>query len=599
MNRAIGFLICWLAISGLHAQQVTFTATAPAVVAMGEQFQLVYRLNAQGTNFVPPSFPGFTTVMGPSSGSSTNMSIINGQMTREVIFSFTYVLAGTEVGKHTIQPAKIESGGKTYSSNTLQIEVVQGSSGLKQGGNKQGGQPSGLADDDLFVRVELNKTKAYVGEQLVATVKVYSRTNQIEFTDARFPTFDGFYTSEIEDIPKQLYRENVNGEVYYAGVFKKLIIFPQKAGELTITPFELQCRVRVPAGVGRDWFGRSVQQYKTVVANPKSKARTVTAMALPQPKPDGYAGAVGNYTLSSSIDRQETKTNEPVTLKYTVKGTGNLKLIDPFKIKFPSDFDTYDPKIKDNITTTESGLSGSKTFEYLIIPRYAGEFPIPAVSFTYFDVQTGQYKTLRSEEYMLKVEKGSGDQSTTVISGGYSKEDVRFIGKDIRYIKTGKTTFIKPSHLLYGTWKFWFVYMAGIVLFVLLFLFIKKYEKEQSDLKLIRNRRANRLASKRLKSAAAYMKTNQPTGFYQELLAAMYGYFSDKLSIPVAELNKDRVLEKLEDWHPDQELTGQLTALLDTCEFARYAPVQGDAHMQTIYNEASRLIGRFEQIIKN
>lgn len=591
MKQFINILVALLLFGSLNAQKVTFTATAPKVVTLGEQFQITFNLNASGQGFTAPNFTGFNKLVGPQTGSNSSTSIVNGKVSRVNSYTYTYLLSANKVGKHTIAGASVKVKNKTYKSNPVTIEVVKGRT------NKAGQQQNGLNNDDIFVRIDLSKTSAYVGEQIVVALKVYSRTNQLDFTDAKFPSYDGFYKSEIKDTPKQLFRENYNGEGYYVGIFQKHILLPQKSGEITIDPFELQCRVKVPSGVGRDWFGRQVQQYKTVVRNVVSKPRTITISALPGNQPRGFTGAVGEFKMTATINKQTAKTNEAITLKYKISGNGNIKLIDPFAITFPPDFDDYDPKIRENLSTTNVGVSGTKTFEYMIIPRHAGDFTIPAVNFTYFDTRSKQYRTLQSDEYKLHIEKGDDDQNTTVV-GGISKENVKFIGKDIRYINTGEIELRKTDEALFGSWKYWFVYFAGTTLFFLIFLFQKKRAKESANIALVRTRRANKQAVKRLKKANAHLKSGEHSAFYQEILSGINGYLSDKLSIPVAELTRDKVLSSLERFSPDKQLTDKYAEMMETCEFAQYAPGEQDGQMQSIYSDAMELIGKFEQIIK-
>jgi hypothetical protein len=596
MKQFIIIISALLLFGQLNAQKVSFTAAAPKVVALGEQFQLTYKVNAAGKNFRPPSFVGFSKLMGPQTGNNSSTSIVNGKVSRVNTFTFTYVLAGTREGKHTIQAAKIVVNGKTYSSNVLNIEVVKSKGGLKNN-NPNSSQPQGLASDDVFVRIDLSKTEAFVGEQIVATLKVYTRTNNIDFTDATFPSYDGFYKSEIKDTPKQLFRENYKGEIYFVGIFQKNIIIPQKSGEITIDPFELQCRVKVPAGFGRDFFGRKVQNYKTLVANVKSHPRILSITALPANKPRGFTGAVGEFKMTATIDKKAAKTNEAITLKYKIAGNGNIKLIDPFEIKFPPDFDDYDPKVRANLSTTDNGVSGTKSFDYMIIPRYAGDFTIPAVNFTYFDTRSKEYRTLRSDEYKLHIEKGDDDENTTVV-GGISKENVKFIGKDIRYITTDTLQLRKIDEALFGSFKYWFIYILGSVLFLLIFLYQKKRSRELSNVALLKTKRANKQAVKRLKLANSHLKANQSSDFYQEILSAINGYLSDKMNIPPAEMTRDKVLNRLSELDAEKLATNWYVEIMDTCEFAQYAPGEQNTQMQNIYTQSMDLIGKFEQIIK-
>ena len=599
MRKLLFIILLTASMAGIQAQNVTFKATAPRVVAIGEQFRLTYEVNAEGDNFSVPAFKDFQRMAGPNPSSSTSVQMSGGQVTRQVNNSYTYILVGQKEGKFTIPPATIRVDGKSYKSNAVVVEVVKGQSAVKrkQGSSQQSNQPAGVQDDDVFVRVELSKSEVWQGEHIIATLKVFSRTQNIKFTDATFPSFDGFITSEVEGTPNSLFRENVKGEVYFAGIFKKLVLFPTRSGKIVIDPFELQCQVSVQSGYRRDFFGRRVPSYKNLVINEKSVARKVTVKPLPAGKPASFTGAVGTMNMSVSMNKTAVKTNEAITMTVRVSGTGNLKLIDPLNFKFPPDFEVYDPKIKNNFKASDKGVSGSKTFEYLIIPRHAGDFTIPPVRFSYFDSRSANYKTLSSQEFKLHIEKGDDDQSTTVISG-FNKEDVKFIGKDIRYIKTGEVELKKMDDLIFGSAMFWLTYLFAMAVFFMVIMIQRKRQKDSANISLMKNKRANKEAQKRLKSAQAFLKEGKENNFYQEVLSAMYGYLSDKLAIPFADLNKDVAFEKLSTFNLDESDTNAFRELLDTCEFAQYAPGGGSGKMEQIYNDAAKLIGKFEQKVK-
>ena len=582
----------------LWAQQPSFTGTGPRVVAVGEQFKVSWNLDQQGSNFQAPNFTGFAKLMGPQTGSSSSVNIINGQVQRQSSYTYTYVLAATKPGKFTIQPAKITIKGRVYQSNSISIEVVQGQSAFQNKNKQQNNSPQGISKDDIFVDVVLSQNNVYVGEQLIASYKVFSRTNQIDFTDASFPSFDGFVSSEIKDIPNQLQRENVNGEIYYTGIFKKLLLLPQKSGDITIDPFELQCRVKVPAGYGRDWFGRKVQQYKTMVVNVKSRSKTIKVKPLPQPTPGDFTGAVGHFSFKSSIDKKSAKTNDAITLRYVLSGNGNLKLIEPFDINFPPDFDVYDPKIKDHISTSSSGMSGTKSFGYLIIPRHPGDFTIPQVNLVYFDVNSKSYKTLSSEAYPIHIEKGEDYENNTIISGGNNKENVKYIGKDIRYIKTDESEFYSGSDLIYG--KIWYklTFILSAALFLLTLVVWQKRVRNLQNIDSLKTKRAGKTAQKRLQKAGALLKANQTSGFYTEILHAIYGYVSHKLKIPVSNLNKEIIIQKFAEYHVSEENSSLFKNIAETCEFAQYAPSSNETQMDDIYKQATKLITLLENEIR-
>ena len=603
--KYILILISLLSSAFINAQ-TKFTVSAPNVVAVGENFRLTYTLNAQGSNLRVPAFKDFSIISGPNASTSSNMSIVNGQVSQSVTYTYTYFLQATKEGKYKIDAATISAGGKDYQSNTLSIEVVKNQSGQSQvnsqNNNNQQTQSSTIDDvngDDLFVRVSVDKSTLYQGEHLVATLKVYTKLDLAGFDNFKFPSFNGFWSQDIET-PSQisLQRENVNGVIYNMGVIKKELLYPQQSGEITIEPFELTCVVRQKVNnrqrsIFDDFFG-NYQNVKKKVVSPKVK---INVKPLPDGKPTSFNGAVGKFTFQATIDKNNVKTNDAITLKIKISGNGNLKLADVPKVNFPPDFETYDPKVSDNITSTGAGTSGTKTYEYLLIPRHAGNFRIAPVEFSYFDVDSKQYKEISSEEFNITVEKGADDNSGTVMSN-FSKEDVKYIGSDIRFIKT-KNIELKPkgSYVLGSLWHN-LAFPLSLAIFIFIVVIRRKQIKENADAMLVKNRKANKMAKKRLNTASKYLKENKREQFYDETLKAMWGYLSDKLSIPIADLNREKAFDCLVCYKLENELISDLNNLLDTCEFARFAPTSESGEMNKIYNSAINIIGVLDNKIK-
>lgn len=594
----VGMLILTLALpASILAQQPSFKASGPKVVALGEQFQVSWEIDAKGQNFQPPGFDNFMIVQGPSQGSSSNVSLVNGKYERVDKFTFSYILAAKTEGKFQLSPASIDVNGKKIQSNPITVEVVKGQSGLRDNAANSNDTPSGVSDEDVYVRVELSRTEVFQGEQIVATLKVYSRTDQIQFIDAKFPAFDGFYTSEVGDQPNQLSRENVNGEIFYTGVFRKLILLPQKTGNLSIEPFEVTANVNVPAGYARDFFGRTVQRYKTLTLNLKSKPRTVNVKALPGNKPSDFSGAVGQYTLSASVDKSEAETNEAISYKLSLKGKGNIKLVEPFKMDFPGDFDSFDPKVEEKISVEASGSSGTKVFEYLLIPRYAGEFKIPALTFSYFDVSQARYVTLTTESFDLKIKKGSGDENVAMMQGSVSKKGVQMIGKDIRFIKNETELSPRASYFFLSA-AFWLFILIPLIMLIGLLIWHHRHLKESANVGLMKNRRASAKAVKRLKLAEVNLKAGNHQAFYESILNALYGFFSDKLLIPFASLNRENLLSGLKEQGIDDGILLEINELLSECEYARYAPGSQGGESDQVYQKAKQMIMELDRKIK-
>lgn len=583
------------------AQQVEFKGSAPRVVEAGEQFRLRYSVNAKGSDFKQPPFKGFRVLTGPNVSTSSSVQIVNGNMSKSVEYTYTYVLQAMDEGKTTIPPAQIEVKGRNIQSNAITIEVVKGASGnnTQQGNTSSNVDKANISNKDLFVAVNVDRKNLYQGESLVATIKVYTRKSLAGFEDYKFPPFTGFWSQDIEAPQQiQLQRENVNGQIYEAGLFKKVLLFPQRSGEITIDPFEITMLIRERTRSTNpfdDFFGGS---YRTLRKRVASAPVTINVKPLPANKPSGFEGAVGVFKMNASVDKTEVKANEAVNLNIKISGTGNLKLIKPLKVDFPPDMDVYDPKTSLNTKVTENGVTGSISFNYLVIPRYAGTYRIAPVVFSYFDSRSNSYKTVTSDEFEIKVARGSGDeQMSSGVVQSLSKEDVKYIGKDIRFIKNN-IELKKKQRFLFGSKLFYAVFGLAFLLFVVILLFRWAQIKQNANQARVRNRKANKVSRKRLKKAAGFMKQNNTEQFYDEVLRAIWGYLSDKLNIPVSELSKDNVTDILEKRQVDKDSIGRLTELLNACEFARFAPAAVSGGMDENYKKASQLISKLDQKIK-
>jgi hypothetical protein len=587
------------------ADNTRFTMEGPEVVAMGEQFRLGFTLNESGTDLQLPDLSNFDLLMGPSTSQSSSFQMINGKTSQSVSFSYIFVLRAKKEGKFTIRPASIKVNGKTYESNSLDIQVVKGQPQQQSASGQQNNQaeeatPTGIVSkDNLFVRVVLDKTSVSKGEQILATIKLYISQNVPlnGFDEVKLPSYEGFWTKEI-DVPTQVNftREVYNGKIYQVGILKKTILFPQQTGTIKIDPFEITCLVRQRVRQQQGFFDDFFDNYRVVKAKVVSDPIAVSVKELPN-QPAKFSGAVGNFSFSGALDKNNVKSNEAVTLKLTVTGSGNLGLINPPKIDFPQDFEAYEPKTSDHTAASDKGLSGSVSFEYLFIPRFAGNFKIPAVEFVFFNPNTRQYETRSTEAFQINVSKGSDDQNASVMSS-YSKENVKMIGKDIRFIKQNKSKLKPKGSSFYGTFEFYAVYLLSLIAFAVVFVVNRKKIKESANLALVRNKRANKVALKRLKDAARFLKNNQPEQFYESVIKALWGYLSDKLSIPVADLNRERASATLLNKGIDQEVVNELMKIIDDCEFARYAPAAFSGTMREMYDGAAKVMGIFEKQIK-
>jgi hypothetical protein len=590
----------------LHGQDISFKAYAePDVLRTGEQFQLVYELNANPSELEIPEFSDFRLLGGPSTSSSSSIQIINGKTTRSVNYSYTYYLQAVSEGTYTIPPATAKIKKDTYQSNPVKIEVVKGSAPSPPSATQADGteeKPSGEIDvpasENLFVRLHVDKTSAYVGEQIVAWIKIYSKVN-LSQVDPNFkgPDFKGFFQQSV-DIPdlRTLQRENVNGEIYGTGILRKVVLYPQRAGEIIIQPFEVDVAYqkqiqRRSKSIFDDFFGPSVQNVPVTL---KSQKVRLNIKPLPLNRPASYTGAVGSFGMDASINKTEVTTNDAITLKINISGKGNVKLIDDLNIKFPPSLETFEPLIN---TVQDNALSGRQTFEYTIIPRYAGNYKIEPVEFTYFDPSSESYKTLKTGEFNITVIKGREDTTDIVITG-LSKEDIKLLGSDILFIKSKPFKVSQKGGYIIASPVFYAAYIVSFLLFIAIIIIRRERIKRNSNIILVKNRQANKYARRRLRKALVLMKNNNHEAFYEEVLKAMWGYLSDKLSIPVARLSKDSSRQALVEHNVDDELINRFLDIIDTCEYSRFSPVSESEGMHKVYTNAISTIMKLQQKLR-
>ena len=609
--KRFGFILL-LFITGIaYGQEVKFEASAPSVVATGEQFRLSYTLNQEGTNLKVPTLEGFELLMGPSVSQSSSFSFVNGKSTQSKSYTYTYLLEGTKEGKFQIAPASVTIDGKQYQSNALTIEVVKGNTNSNASSGRNSGQPiqpdatASVNEENLFVKVDVSKKSLYLGESLVATIKVYTKVDLSNFGRNKFPTFDGFLAEEIPTPQRiELVRETYNGQIYNVGVIRKVLLFPQHTGEIVIEPFELECIVRQRlASGGHSFFDDFFGNYRDVRAMRRSKPVTVTVKELPQNgKPAGFSGTVGNITMSTSLSADTVSANDAITYKVTFSGQGNLKLLQAPVMDFPLDFEAYDPKESRNVNTSENGMAGTVSFEYVLIPRYSGDYKIPAIRYSYYDTKSNTYKTIVGQEYAIHVRKGAekgqaGSTSGNVVQS-FKKEDIRQVGEDIRYLKTGSLNLKEAGVHFFGTLKYWLSLFIPLVLFIAAFVFNRQRIKANADIARVKNRTATKMARKRLKLAATALKSHNGEQFYDEVLKALWGYMSYKLNIDKAELNRDNISEILQRKNVSEDLMRDFISLLDTCEYARYAPgSNSDNEMEKVYARSIEVITKLDKNI--
>jgi len=582
--------------------QVTFKATAPASVVEGEQFRLSYHLNKEGRDLRLPELNGFDLLFGPSTSTSYSQQTINGKTTSEMSVTYTYILMPTKAGNYTIPAASITVDGSNYQSNSLQIKVLppdEAAADSSPGGNRQPERAGGSAtvsERDAFIRAIVSKSNLYEQEGFTVTFRLYTTLNVVNFGKIQFPEFEGFMVEEI-DLPvnKQLQMERYNGRNYYTADLRKTLLFPQRPGKITIPSGSLEMVFSVPSGKKvSSFFGP-----QEVMVDVKKEMRTnpldIDVKPLPEPKPTNFANAVGSFTMKPVISKTDSRANEAITLQLEISGTGNLKLIRNPEIVFPDNFEQYDPKVDNIVNATTNGLTGMRRIEYMVIPRYEGTYNIPPVEFTYFDPRTASYTSSTTPGYELNIAKG--DPNTSPATSFVNRQDVK-VEQDIRFLITDDPDYQRRDSFFVGSIGYWLWLLLPLIMLITLYLIYRKQVRENANVALMRNRKANKIAFMRLKKAEQYLRGQKREDFYEELLRALWGYFSDKLSIPVARLSRENVETELKSYGISEELTDRFLKILDSCEFARYAPSEGDAAMDRLYQDTLDAIGEMENRLK-
>ena len=606
MKKLIIILMALIAYSTqMLADKVAFTASAPDAVVVGDQFRLSYTVTTQKVkDFRAPSIKGFDVLMGPSRSQQSNTQIVNGNVTSTSSITFTYILMANNAGEYTIPGASIVADGDQMVSNSVRIKVLpqdQGDSNSSSSSSTHSSSGTGVSNQDLFITASASKTNVYEQEAFVLTYKIYTRESNLQLNNAKLPDFKGFHSQEIEMTTNARWTpEHYQGRNYYTTVYRQFVLFPQQSGKLYIDPAQFQMTVGKPVQSDDpfDAFfngGSNVIEIKKSISTPKI---AINVNPLPAGKPADFSGGVGEFNISSSINNKELKTNDAITIKLIISGTGNLKLISNPEIKFPDDFEVYDPKVDNQVRLTREGLTGNKVIEYLAIPRHAGTYKIPGVSFSYFDIRSKSYKTLKTEEYVINVEKGAGN-ADQVIANFTNKEDLKVLGEDIRYIKQNEVTLQPKGSFFYGSMTYWLFYIIPALAFIIFFIIYRKQAAENANVAKMRTKKANKVATKRMKLAGKLLSENKKDAFYDEVLKALWGYISDKLNIPVSRLSKDNIEEKLRNHGVNEELIKEFLNALNDCEFARFAPGDENQAMDKVYSSSIEVISKMENSIKH
>ena len=617
LNKTKGLLLAAAVImmAGVRAiaQDVTFTAQAPKAVVVGERFRITYKVNTRDAKeFRAPDMKDLQILSGPATSTSSSTTIINGQRSENTSVTYTYMAIAPEEGEIELDGATIKAGGKQVTSNKLTIKVLppdqatqagQGQGGAQSSNRQSSGQGSqSVGADDLFMLATVDKTTVYEQEALLLTYKIYKLPSvDLQTMSNTMPDIKNCHVQQVE-LPsnKEFNLEHYNGRNYQTMLWSQYVLFPQHSGEVEIpsTTFEGTIAQRVDNNSGDifDMFFNS-SRYVEVKKDLTAKPIKITVKPLPQGKTSAFYGGVGDFSISSTISSTDVTANDAVTVRVILSGTGNLKLIKTPEMKFPQDFDIYDPKIDNKYTIKGGRQTGNKVYEYLIIPRYAGQYTIPALEFQYFDPKSGSYKTVKTDEYTLNVAKGQGGGESQGSVSYVSKEDLRYVGQDVRFHST-PSRLKSDSSQFFGSLLFWLCIALPLVILITVVAISRKRVADNANVAKVRAGKANSVATKRLKIARKLMKENRKDQFYDEMMRALQGYFGDKLSIPVAELSKENIEASLKRRNVPEEPVKQVIGLLDDCEFARFAPGDDTGRMDRLYEEAARVIGQIENTIK-
>ena len=587
------------------AAQDVIKVEAPNVVAADEQFNVTFIIEGENSpsDFTWSAGSDFQVLWGPQSGHSVSTRIINGQRSRSEQTTYTYVLMPTSTGKFAIPTATAKVKGKEIKSVSKTIEVAAaGAASSKSQGQQHSQsaqrQQTGVSDEDIFLTLDLSRKNVVVGEPITATLKLYQRVNVAGFENVTFPDFNGFWSQEIEAPTNiEFSREVYDGQIYNAALLRKFILIPQQQGAVTITPADLVCLVNIRvASAGNSIFDGFFDDYRTIRKRVTSKTVTVNVSPLPAGAPASFAGGVGTFEISAKLSKDVLKTHEAGSLVVTVTGTGNVSLLEEPKVSFPPDMEVYDTKISDRID--KSGLSGSKYYEFPFIPRSYGDFVIEPIKYSYYDVNAKKYVTLETPAIPLTVEKGNESEASGIIVSGPSQKDVRTLGSDIRFISTKNPELVSKGSFFVWSPGFWTLTIFLFVVAFILWTALRKLAARRADVVGTKNRKATKMALKRLQLAGTFLKQNLYTAFYEELHKALIGFISDKLNMPMAEQSKERMTEALITKGADKTLVEKFIGILDACEFARYAPDAGHEAMAAHYEEAVDIISSLDSEMK-
>ena len=607
MKKRLIFIISlfYFYIATIVAQ--TLTGRAPDQVAVGEQFRLSYTVNTdEARGFRAGNIPdAFDVLMGPSTSTQSSYQLVNGHMSSSSSITYTYILSANKNGIFTIPAAHVTVGGKNINSNEIHIQVVGNASNAQSGGGGQGRRQSGrtevrpagstISGSDLFIKVSASKQHVREQEPILLTYKVYTLVALTQL-NGKMADLKSFYTREVPlSQEKQFHLEMLNGKPYKTVTWQQYVMFPQVTGKLEVPSITYE---GIVAQQNRnvdpfEAFFNGGSGYVEVKKQITAPGITIQVDPLPE-HPAGFSGGVGSFQISAQLDKTEVKANDPVKLRVTVSGMGNMKLLKQPVVEFPSDFDHYDAKVTDKTKLTTHGLEGSIIYDFLAVPRHQGTFEIPAISYVYFDTQSNKYKTVKTQPFTLHVAKGSGS-SSSAYSG---QEDIKQLNSDIRYIKMGESRQRAVGEYFFASTEYWVSLAVLVLAFISLFVIFRQRAIDNADIVGQRAGKANKVATKRLKKAAKLMAAGKQNDFYDEVLRALWGYVGDKLNMPVEQLSRENISQQLSAHGVQQYVIDQFLGALDECEYARYAPGDVTGNMNKVYDAAMGAITQIATTMK-
>lgn len=604
ITRHLRLTILFLALlSSLAAfSQTSFKVVPPGNVIAGRNFSLTFRLTNGQTNAPkPPELQGCDLLYGPSVSTMSSSQYINGQMSSTTSVDYTYMYRATTPGKVTVPEVTVNSGGKSYTSKSVTFEILPPDKPTQQ---QQGGQqsapavsavdpsthrPGAVSPNDLFVRVSFSKTHALEQEAVMATIKVYTKYSITSFLVTQQPLFDGFLSEELP-VNLEVNLENYNGQNYNTAVLKRLLLYPQKSGKLTVNSGKYDITIQQFELVNMGFFTtqRPVERQITTESNMAS----IEVTPLPEPKPAGFDGAVGSFTVSTDLQPELLRTNEAAVYTYTIKGTGNIRYLKQPDVKFPSSIDRYTPKTDIDARIVGANTTGTYKVDYTIVPQEAGKLVIPGTPFVYYDIDKREYVTLDTRSYELNVAKGTSTSSVV------EQREIDKSMHDILHIKPSTDRQKKEVSYIFHNGLYWMTFIIAVAILIAIAVIYRRQLKFNADVKGRKHARANRVVSKRLKSAREFMKAHENEKFYAELAKAMWGYVSDKLSIAPSQLIRDNIASQLESYGASEQTANDVLSVLDECEMARFTPQHSDQEVAQLYDQAVAAIKSLEDVKK-